>query len=95
MNERDPIIYKDHEFKVGPRKGLTERRTPYRYADGLFRVYNPNSNLKYNTDANATKVSTLREVAHYVRQGYGLRMKGPNTPAPSLCVKNIVVEDNA
>jgi hypothetical protein len=88
-----PVIYKDHEFKVGPRKGITERRVPYRYADGFFRVYNPNGNLKYNTDANATKVATLAEVARYLRQGYGLRMTGPNTPSPSLCsAKNIVVE---
>ena len=90
----DPNIYKDHEFKVGPRKGLTERRAPYRYTDGFFRVYDPNGNLKYNTDANATKVSSLSEVARYVRKGYGLRMTGPNTPAPSLCAaSNIVVED--
>ncbi|MFN3863081.1 MAG: hypothetical protein ACK4RT_02245 [Erythrobacter sp.] len=89
-----PLIYKDHEFKVGPRKGITERRLPYRYTDGFFRVYDPNSNLKFNTDANATKVSTLAEVAHYVRQGYGLRMTGPHTPSPSLCsAKYIVVED--
>ena len=89
----DPVIYKDHEFKVGPRKGLSERRVPYRYTDGFFRVYDPNSNLKFNTDANATKVATLAEVARYVRQGYGLRMFGPHTPSPSLCTRSIVVED--
>ena len=91
----DPVIYKDHEFKVGPRKGQKERRTPYRYADGFFRVYSPSGNLKYNTDANATKVATLAEVARDVRQGYGLRMKGPYTSAASLCVRDIVVEDHA
>ena len=90
----DPVIYKIHEFKVGPRKGITERRLPYRYTDGFFRLYNPNGNLKFNTYANATKVSTLAEVAQYVRRGYGLRMTGPHTPSPSLCAaSNIVVED--
>ena len=88
----EPVIYKEHEFKVGPRKGLTERRVPYRYTDGFFRVYDPNSNLKFNTDANATKVATLGEVARYVRQGFGLRMTGPHTPSPSLCTKDIMVE---
>jgi hypothetical protein len=90
---RSLAIYKDHAFKIGPRKGLSERRVPYRYSDGFFRVYDPNSNLKFNTDANATKVATLAEVAQYVRQGFGLRMTGPNTPSPSLCVRDIVVED--
>jgi len=91
---KEPTIYKDHLFKVGPRKGLRERRVPYKYADGLYRLYNPNSHLKFNTDANAVKVATLPEVAAYVRRGFGLRMTGPNTPAPSLCAaSNIVVED--
>ena len=90
----DPVIYKDHEFKVGPRKGLIERRTPYRYSDGFFRVYDPDSHLKYNADANATKVASLHEVASYVRRGYGLRMTGPHTPQASLCsARNIVVEN--
>ena len=88
------MIYKQHEFKVGPRKGLTERRVPYRYTDGFFRVYDPNSNLKFNTDANATKVSTLADVARYVRQGFGLRMTGPNTPSPSICSANNIVVEN-
>ena len=88
----DSVIYKEHEFKVGPRKGICERRVPYRYTDGYFRVCNPDSTLKYNTDANATKVATLVEVARYVGQGYGLRMTGPHTPSPSLCTKDIVVE---
>jgi hypothetical protein len=90
----DPVIFKMHQFKVGPRRELTERRVPYRYTDGFFRVYDPSGSAKYNTNANATKVSTLAEVASHVRRGFGVRMTGPYTPSPSLCGPTEIVIEN-
>lgn len=90
-------VSKKHVFATGPRKGLTETRSPYRYSDGFYRVYSPegvrglDGKLRKNIVENAKLVASLSEVADYVEKGWGVRMTGPLTPSPSLCTTNIEV----
>jgi hypothetical protein len=90
-------ITKKHIFTIGPRKGRTEVREPYRNTDGFYRVYSPegivgkDGKRRRNIVENSRPVKTLSEVADYIEKGWGVRMTGPLTPSPSLCSKNIEV----
>lgn len=90
-------ITKHHVFGVGPRRGQSEVRKPYRFGDGFYKVFSPvgvmGSDRKrhWNRLENCKRVSTLSEVADYVSKGWGVRMTGPLTPSPSLCWKDIEV----
>jgi hypothetical protein len=47
--------------------------------------------LRWNVKENMKLLTTLDEVADHVERGWGVRMTGPLTPVPSLCVKDIEV----
>jgi hypothetical protein len=46
---------------------------------------------RWNVKENMKLLTTLDEVADHVERGWGVRMTGPLTPVPSLCVKDIEV----
>jgi hypothetical protein len=90
-------VSKSHLFTTGPRKGRTETRAPYRYSDGLYRVYSPegivgvDGKRRRNIVENARLVKSISEVADCVEKGWGVRMTGPLTSSPSLCTLDIEV----
>jgi len=91
------VVQKKHVFTTGPRKGSAEIRHAHRHADGFYRVYSPegvvgkDGKRRWNVKENMKLLSTLDEVADHVEKGWGVRMTGPLTPTPSLCVKGIEV----
>lgn len=91
------VVRKHHLFTTGHRKGSSEIRYAHRHADGFYRVYSPegfvraDGERRWNVKENMKLLNTLDEVADYVDKGWGVRMTGPLTPTPSLCVKGIEV----
>ena len=91
------VVRKNHVFTTGPRKNSAETRNAHRHADGFYRVYSPegfvraDGKRRWNIKENMKLLATLDEVADHVDMGWGVRMTGPLTPTPSLCVKGIEV----
>jgi mannose/cellobiose epimerase-like protein (N-acyl-D-glucosamine 2-epimerase family) len=91
------VVQKKHLFTTGPRKNSSEVRQAHRHADGFYRVYSPDGVVgkdgkrRWNIKENMKLLTTLDEVADHVDKGWGVRMTGPLTSTPSLCVKNIEV----
>jgi hypothetical protein len=86
-------IWKEHRVKWGRRAGTVERREPYLYADGFYRVADLTAGRGHNTDANAVKVATLDEVAIYARKGMGVRLKSGTGKASLNSADGVVIED--
>jgi len=86
-------IWKEHHIKRGKRAGVVERREPYLYGDGLYRVADMTIGKGHNTDENAIKVATLDEVAAYVRKGFGVRLKSGVGKSSLNCADGIVIEE--
>ncbi len=91
------MIRKKHRFTTGPRKGFEEVRKAHKHADGFYRVYSPegvvdaDGKRRWNVKKNMKLLSNIDEVADHVDKGWGVRMTGPLTPVPSLCIRGIEV----
>lgn len=78
--------------RIHPETG--EEFEPHLYQDGMYRVSDPSSGAERHHAENQQAVATLKEVIHFVRKGWGLRMSSRSSPAPSLIAsQNIVIAE--